>query len=481
MAKQSRIWLLFVLLWGIQPISVFAAEPPETTPDVPKTNEAKPSEDRSPEDIAELKKHDEYYEMFRLFADTLDQVERNYVLEVDRRELLDAAIVGVMGKLDPYSSYIPPEELTGFRSSIDSEFGGIGIQITLDAGQLKVLSPIVGSPAYRNGLQAGDKIFKIDDQQTKGLTLDTAVKLLKGRAGTKVRLSIQHPHQKEAQDIEVSREMIQVETVLGDQRKPDDSWNFMFDADQKIGYMRVSAFSRETAQELRAAVEQVGEENMSGLILDLRFNPGGLLSSAIEISDMFLDEGMIVSTEGRNTKRREWKAKPENTFSKVPLVVLVNRYSASASEILAACLQDHKRATIIGERTWGKGSVQNIIELEGGKSALKLTTAAYQRPSGKAIHRFPNAKDWGVSPDAEFNLPLTDDEAGALLRYRRQRDIVIPRSAPTVIAEGTPPEPEDSDIIDSEKPVPSELGDVAFVDRQMQKALDFFSHEMAKK
>lgn len=480
MAKQSRVWLFFVLLWGIQPVQVFAEQPPETKIEKAPAKDANTAPADSPEAIAELKKQDEYYEMFRLFADTLDQVERNYVQEVDRRELLDAAIAGVMGKLDPYSSYIPPAELAGFRSSIDSEFGGIGIQITLDAGQLKVLSPIVGSPAYRSGLQAGDKIFKIDDQQTKGLTLDTAVKLLKGRAGTKVKLSIQHPNQKQPQDIEVSREMIQVETVLGDLRKADDSWNFMYDANQKIGYMRISAFSRETAHELQAAIEEVGEANMSGLILDLRFNPGGLLSSAIEISDMFLAEGTIVSTEGRNTKKREWKAKPENSFVKVPMVVLVNRYSASASEILAACLQDHKRATIVGERTWGKGSVQNIIELEGGKSALKLTTAAYQRPSGKPIHRFPDAKDWGVSPDAEFNLPLTDDEAGALLRYRRQRDIVIPHLAPTEITEGTPPEPEESAISDTSQPATG-VADAAFVDRQMQKALDFFSREMAKK
>lgn len=478
MAKQTFVWLLCFLLWGSLPGVTIAEEPPTTKTETSPAGAA--TTDPAAEQ-KELNRQEEYYEMFRLFADTLDQVERNYVQEVDRRVLVDAAIAGVIGKLDPYSSYIPPAELAGFRSSIDSEFGGIGIQITSDAGQIKVLSPIVGSPAYRQGLQAGDKIFKIDDQPTKGLTLDTAVKLLKGRAGTKVRLSIQHPDQKQSQELEVSREMIHVETVLGDRRKADDSWNFMFDAQRKIGYMRISAFSRETAKELRDAINEVGEENLVGLVLDLRFNPGGLLSSAIEISDMFLSEGVIVSTEGRNTKRREWTARPENTFAKVPLVVLVNRYSASASEILAACLQDHKRAVIMGERTWGKGSVQNIIELEGGKSALKLTTAGYQRPSGKPIHRFPDAKEWGVTPDAEYNLPLSDDEAGALLRNRRQRDIVMPRAKVVEIAEGTPPEPDDSASVEASKPVGSEVISTAFVDRQMQKALDFFSNEMAKK
>jgi len=478
MAKQTFVWLFCFLLWESLPGVTIAEEPPATKTETSPAGAA--TADPAIQE-KELKRQEEYYEMFRLFADTLDQVERNYVQEVDRRVLVDAAIAGVIGKLDPYSSYIPPAELAGFRSSIDSEFGGIGIQITSDAGQIKVLSPIVGSPAYRQGLQAGDKIFKIDDQPTKGLTLDTAVKLLKGRAGTKVRLSIQHPDQKQSQELEVSREMIHVETVLGDRRKADDSWNFMFDAQRKIGYMRISAFSRETAKELRDAINEVGEENLVGLVLDLRFNPGGLLSSAIEISDMFLSEGVIVSTEGRNTKRREWTARPENTFAKVPLVVLVNRYSASASEILAACLQDHKRAVIMGERTWGKGSVQNIIELEGGKSALKLTTAGYQRPSGKPIHRFPDAKEWGVTPDAEYNLPLSDDEAGALLRNRRQRDIVMPRAKVVEIAEGTPPEPDDSASVEASKPVGSEVISTAFVDRQMQKALDFFSNEMAKK
>jgi carboxyl-terminal processing protease len=488
MAKRNPVWLLFVLLWGIQSGRAYADAPSVTSEpanpqktDSTSAGDAQAASAGSPASIAELKKQEEYYELFRLFADTLDQVERNYVQEVDRRELVDAAIEGVMGKLDPYSSYIPPAELAGFRSSIDSEFGGIGVQITLDSGQLKILSPIVGSPAYRHGLQAGDKIFKIDDQPTKGLTLDTAVKLLKGRAGTKVRLNIQHPDQKKSQDLAISREMIQVETVLGDRRKPDDSWNFLYDNDRKIGYMRLSAFSRETAQELRAAIEQVGEANMSGLILDLRFNPGGLLGSAIEISDMFLSEGKIVSTEGRNTKPRVWNAKPENTFAQVPLVVLVNRYSASASEIVAACLQDHGRATIVGERTWGKGSVQNIIELEGGKSALILTTAAYQRPSGKPIHRFPDAKDWGVTPTAEFNLPLSDDEAGALLRYRRQRDIVVPRIAEAVLAEGAPPEPVEAEASNAGLNSSPAAGNDAFVDRQLQKALYFFSREMAKK
>jgi carboxyl-terminal processing protease len=201
----------------------------------------------------------------------------------------------------------------------------------------------------------------------------------------------------------------------------------MYDKKAKIGYIRLTHFSRHSAEELRSAIEDLRKQGMKGLILDLRFNPGGLLSQATEISDMFIESGKIVSTEGRNSRNRKWEATSKGTFKDFPMAILVNRYSASASEIVSACLQDHKRAVIIGERTWGKGSVQNVIELEEGDSALKLTTASYHRPSGKNIHRFPGAKDtdvWGVTPDEGYRLRLTDDELEALGEYRRKRDIL---------------------------------------------------------
>ena len=202
-----------------------------------------------------------------------------------------------------------------------------------------------------------------------------------------------------------------METVLGDRRKADDHWEFMYDEKGRIGYIRISAFSQETAKELRTALEDLKRRNVRGLILDLRFNPGGLLRSAIEVSNLFISSGRIVSTKGRNTPERVWDAQDDAIFEGIPMVILVNHYSASASEIVSACLQDHKRAVIMGERTWGKGSVQNIIELENGRSALKLTTAAYKRPSGKNIHRFPNSKDkdeWGVMPDLGYELGLNE-------------------------------------------------------------------------
>lgn len=409
----------------------------------------------------------EYYQLYKLLADAMDQVERNYVKEVSRRELMEAAIEGVISKLDPYSDYIAPDELEKFRANVESEFGGIGIQITMDAGQLKVLSPLIGTPAYRAGLRAGDRIVEIEGQSTESITLNEAVKRLKGETGTRVALTVLHARSHERETVSLEREIIEVQTVLGDRRKPNDHWNFWYDRDRGVGYIRVTAFSRETADDLRAALRELTKEGqLRGLILDLRFNPGGLLVSAIEICDMFVSKGRIVSTEGRNTKERVWDAHEAGTFNGFPMAVLVNRYSASASEIVSACLQDHDRAVIVGERTWGKGSVQNIIELEGGKSALKLTTAGYKRPSGENIHRFPgdDANDqWGVLPNAGYRLRLSDREMARLITDRRKRDIIAAHAAA-----GAPPEPR-------------EAGGERFEDRQLQMALKYLKGAMKMK
>lgn len=389
-------------------------------------------------------KKDDYYELYKILADTVDQVDRNYVKEVGRRELIEAAVKGVMSRLDPYSVYIGPEELSQFRSTVESEFGGIGIHISTEDGDLRVLSPIYGTPAYRAGVQAGDRILEIDGKSTEGLLPDDAIARMKGKEGTRVTLTLVHPATTKREKVTLLRERIHVETVLGDRRKTDDTWDFMFDRPSGIGYLRVTAFSRDTASELRKALQDLQVQKCRGLIVDLRFNPGGLLSSAIEVSNLFISKGRIVSTKGRNTPERVWDAHQEGAFEGFPVVILVNRYSASASEIVSACLQDHKRAVIMGERTWGKGSVQNIIELENGRSALKLTTAAYCRPSGRNIHRFPDSKEadvWGVLPDPGFDLRLAEREISALLADRRQRDILLPSHPPATKPEQTAAKP----------------------------------------
>lgn len=418
------------------------------------TSEAKPANaaDAKPRSEQEEK---EYYELLRLFADTLDQVERNYVKDVSKRELMEAAIRGMMGKLDQHSNYIPPEEMDRFKSEVESEFGGVGIQVSTEGGQLRVISPIYGSPAYRAGVLAGDTIVKIEDKPTRGLTIDDCIKLLKGKVGTSVNVTVKHLKDGSEEQVKLTRETIRVDTVLGDLRNEDDTWNYYFDQGKQIGYIRITSFGRHTTEDLSKVMKQLSEKGLKGLIVDLRFNPGGLLTSAIEISDLFVAEGDIVSTEGRSTPKRSWTARKAGTYEGFPMAVLVNRYSASASEIVSACLQDHNRAVIIGERTWGKGSVQNIIQLEDGKSAMKLTTAGYRRPNGKNIHRFEGASEtdeWGVKPNDGYDLRLSDAEIAEVVTARRQRDIL-------------------RKLAEDEKP--AELKD-----RQLQKAVEYITAKL---
>ncbi|MAD80323.1 MAG: peptidase S41 [Planctomycetaceae bacterium] len=382
----------------------------------------------SDEAIKKAEKDEEFYELFRLFADTLDQVERNYVKDISRRELMEAAIQGVISKLDQHSNYIAPDDLDGFRTDVESEFGGIGIHVSKPSRDawLRVLSPIAGSPAYRAGILAGDVISHIGDSATNELEMKEAVSRIKGKLGTEVRITVRHLDGT-SEEIDVERQIVRVETVLGDRRTADASWDFMLDDEKKIAYVRVTAFARHTTAALRKVLVKLKSQEMHGLILDLRSNPGGLLSAAIQISDMFVEEGRIVSTSGRNVEDKKWDAHQRGTFSDFPMVVLVNNYSASASEIVAACLQDHDRAIVVGQRTYGKGSVQNIIELEQGRSALKLTTAQYLRPNGKNIHRFKGATEddeWGVSPSPGWDVEQSRAETVELAESRRARDVI---------------------------------------------------------
>ena len=380
--------------------------------------------------------------LMRMFSETFEQIERNYVKGVDRRRLVEAAIRGMLKELDQYSNYISPDQISRFQQSVSQQFGGIGIQVRPD---LVVATPLAGSPAYKAGIKAGDRIVEIDGKQAstfpENRKLETAVSLMKGKAGDPVTLGIRRTGVKDVIKITVKRAIVQVPTVMGDAFGKDDQWQFMLDEKQKIGYVRLTHFARRTADELSAALTQLKKQGMKALVIDLRFNPGGLLSQATRISDMFIEKGRIVSTKGRNVRERIWDATKPGTHTGFPIAVLVNHFSASASEILSACLQDHKRAVIVGERTWGKGSVQNVIQLEGGSSALKLTTASYHRPSGRNIHRFPNSKPtdvWGVMPDKGLEIKMSRLDMIRYQEYRRQRD---------VIQDGGPPK---SDFVDAQ-------------------------------
>ena len=418
--KQHALFIFVLVLFVVGPPQVEAQDRTKTgQPD-------KLAKTETEQGAAAGRSQDEYFELMQLFVDALDQVDRNYVKKVERRKLIDAAIRGMLEELDEHSNYIPPRALDRFRSGVESEFGGIGIQVSVRSGVLEVISPIYGSPAFRAGISAGDRITEIEGTSTKGITIDEAVKLLKGKVNTKVNVTVFHPHTKKSEKVTLNRELVRVETVMGDRRKSDGTWEY--DVKDGIAYVRITSFGRRTANELQKTLRQLEKnDEMQALVLDLRFNPGGLLATAIQVCDLFIEEGRIVSTEGRATPKRAWDAHEKGTFGGFPMVVLINSSSASASEIVSACLQDHQRAIVMGERSFGKGSVQNIVELEGGKSAMKLTTAAYLRPSGKNIHRHKGAAAsdvWGVTPNDGFTIRTTVNERLAIMRNRQQRDII---------------------------------------------------------
>jgi carboxyl-terminal processing protease len=439
------------------------------------------------------KPKDEMMELYGVFVDAVEQVEANYVRPVNRRELLESALKGMLQNLDPHSSFINTSEWRQFKRQIEGRFGGIGIQVGMDPelNRLKVIAPMVGTPAYEAGVLAGDMIMEIDGQSTEGMNPDKAVEFLTGRPGTPVKMAVLHEGDEKTETLTMIRAIIDVPSVLGDSRKPDDQWEFLIDQDKKIGYVRISSFIQNTIEELKKALNELKEEGVKGLILDLRDNPGGLLGAAVEVSDLFVDDGLIVSTKGRNTVPKTYEAQREGTFDDIPMVVLVNQNSASAAEIVSACLQDHDRAVVIGQRSYGKGSVQNIIDLEDGNSVLKLTVATYQRPSGKNIHRFKNAKEsdeWGVSPNKGMEVKLGWSEYKAWAEARRDRDLVTIGKPHKKPAEAKPEAKEKDkdqgkeaqDKPREDNPAKEHAKTRPFTDRQLARALEVIKEKIDK-
>lgn len=370
------------------------------------------------------------------FVTAMDEIHAHYLEPVDRSVLLRAALRGMTSRLDPYSEFVAPHEYTQLQESLEQHFGGVGIQLSLDpeTKQLTVVSPLVGTPAYRAGVLAGDKIVEIDGKSTHDFVIEDAAKLLRGKPGTGVDLTVVHVGQEEPVTLHIERAVIEIESVLGDTRLPDGSWNFLLPAHPEIAYIRIVQFSEHTTDELRTALAAATQAGAKAAILDLRNDPGGLLDQAVSVSGLFIKEGVIVSTRGRGGVQNDvYRADGSAPYANLPLVVLVNQFSASASEVVAAALQDHERTTIIGQRTYGKGSVQQVFPLEGGQSGLKLTTYSYWRPSGKNIHRLKEASDdqeWGVSPNEGFEVKLDDEQLKTWFKFRRDRDIVHPGDAP---------------------------------------------------
>jgi len=418
---------------------------------------------------APSRKNDKEYQLVRTVVDVLAEVDQNFVRPLDdeqKQKLVEDMINGGLDRLDPYSQYMNADELRQFNAQTEGNFGGIGIHLGVDprSGLPFVISPMVGTPAHEAGILAGDVIVKIDDKPTDSMRYNDVVRAIQGEPGTKITLSVVHEGGKQVENYTVVRANIEVKTVLGLNRREDNMKEFewFIDRDNGIGYIRLIQFTDHTASDLKKTVEQLQSEGMKALIFDLRDNPGGLLKSAIQVSDLFLREGRIVSTRNRNGVSDSWDAKVDGVTSENPemirMAVLINRNSASASEIVAAALQDNNRAVLVGERTYGKGSVQKIMRLSGEPpTALKLTTDTYWRPSGMNMHRYPDAKetdDWGVKPSSGLEIVMKDDERLEYLRYKRNKDI---------IRKDKPKEPE--------KP---------FVDRALVKAVEHLKVEMKK-
>ncbi len=326
------------------------------------------------------------YKKIDLFGEVLEKINKEYVDEINQSESMDAAIDGLLQSLDPYSAYMSPEIFNEMQTETSGEFGGLGIEVNMESGVVKVISPIDDTPASRAGIKAGDYIIKIDDIQVQGKSLSEAVDLMRGPVGSSIILTVRRIGQKKALKFEIEREIIQIKSVKADLLK------------NNVGYLRLTSFNENSGDQIREQIRDFEKnENINSYILDLRNNPGGLLSQAIRISDFFLDNGEIVSTKSRKaSENRKWFAKKGDLIGGKTLVVLINYGSASASEIVAGALQDHKRAIILGENSYGKGSVQSIIPLKN-KGAIRLTVAKYYLPSGKSI------SEVGVSPDIEID------------------------------------------------------------------------------
>ena len=354
---------------------------------------------------AESKNDNTLYEKLDLFSDVLEKINKGYVKEVDQSEVIDGAINGMLQSLDPFSAYMSPESFKNMNVETSGEFGGLGIEVTMESGFVKVITPMEDSPADKVGVKAGDYIIKINEKQVKGLNLMEAVNLMRGKIGTPINITIRRLDVEEDLKFVIVRDKIKVREVSSAIK-------------ENVGYIRLSAFNEQSGDQLLNKIKDFSKtnKNLNGYILDLRNNPGGLLSQAVKISDAFLDSGEIVSIKGRDKNDiKIYTARKGDALKGKPLIILINRGSASASEIVSGALKDHKRAILLGEKTFGKGSVQTIIPLKN-KGGLRLTTAKYYLPSGTSISEI------GVEPDivvkeSKENFKINDDRKDNQLEY----------------------------------------------------------------
>lgn len=384
MKKRLCIFLLFIPLIALRAVSFGQDKPPEK-PQIESKEQVKPTSES-------------VYEEFEELIKVVKELQDKYVDEIQLNTILINAYRGMLSGLDPYSQYFSPEELEDLKIETEGEFEGLGIEVIIKDGLLIVITPLLDSPAFKAGILVGDRIIKIDGESTENMSIREAIKKLRGKLGTKITLTVVHEGDTAPVDITIERAKIYVNSIRGARIAEDE---------YKIGYLAVSNFQENTTKDMDTAIKDLLKKGMKSLILDLRFNPGGLLNAAVDMADKFLEKGIIVSTRGRDkTQNYIYHARKKGTYPNFPMVVLVNNGSASASEIVAGALKDHKRGLLLGVKTFGKGSVQSLIPVGDGKAALKLTTARYYTPSGVCIH------EKGIEPD--IKVPLNFAEIKAL-------------------------------------------------------------------
>ena len=381
---------------------------------------------------------DSDYQFVRTLVDINRQVSANYVERVDEGKLEKAAIDGMLNQLDPFTVYVPLARREEFDRMLEGTFKGVGVQLNqLANGVWEVLTPIDGSPAFRAGVMAGDIILKVNGESIDGLRLEEVVKRIAGEAGSEVTLTLRRVTG-QVLELKMKREELVIPTVKGYQRRADNTWDYFVSDVRKIGYLRITQFTPTTFDAVKAVLTELLQQGMKGLILDLRWNGGGQLDQAVQIVDLFISRGTIVMTKGRNRPEDRKVATEAGTLAHFPLIVLVNEHSASAAEIVAGSLMDNGRAAVLGQRTYGKGSVQEVIPLEWNSGELKLTVAYYYLPSGRLVHRKAGATDWGVEP--QIVVPMNDELQMKVFQERSAQEMFRrpttgpasePSSAPT--------------------------------------------------
>ncbi|HSU67214.1 MAG TPA: S41 family peptidase [Tepidisphaeraceae bacterium] len=369
-----------------------------------------------------LARREDDYAFVKTLIDIHREVDSNYVEPIDEEKLQNGSINGMMGELDPYSIYIPPAKEKEFENLLEGSFEGVGIELSQqENGDIQVVSPIPDSPALKAGVMAGDILLKVNGTDLKGEKIADVQKLIKGPLGSDVKLTVRHLDGREA-ELTMKRQQIVLPTVMGYRRDGKNNWDFWVSKDPRIAYIRITQFTSDTYTELKKALDQVLPNGMQGLILDVRFNPGGRLDQAKAVVNLFVRKGTIVKTKGLHRPEEVATADPDKALPQdFPMIVLVNEHSASAAEIVAGSLKDNQRALIVGTRTYGKGSVQEIIPMQEDGGELKLTVAYYYLPSGRLVHRKKGATDWGVDP--QLNVPMSEEAEQKVLLEQGQNEL----------------------------------------------------------